>query len=86
MEDLLIEEAASSELKITLGDLLVFIHWMTEMEKSLERSVALPRMPELDSRKVKRWIQLVQRIKERFHRQEEKTEPISSLKRRSLEN
>jgi hypothetical protein len=86
MEDLVIEEVASAELKITLGEFLVFINWMTQIEKTLERSGALPPMPELGSGKVKGWIQLVQRIEKRFHRREEKTKPISSLKRRSLEN
>jgi len=73
MEDLVIEEeGASSALKITLGDFLVFINWMNQTEKSLERGEALPTTPELDSGKVKGWIQLVQRLEERFRRSEEK--------------
>jgi hypothetical protein len=86
MDDLVIEDAASSELKITLGEFLVFIGWMTQIEKTLERSGTLPPMPELNSGKIKGWIQLVQRIEERFHRREKNTKPISSLKRRSLES
>ena len=63
MEDLVIEEeGASSALKITLGDFLVFINWMNQTEKSLERGEALPTTPELDSGKIKGWIQLVQRL------------------------
>ena len=73
MEDLVIEEeGASSALHITLGDFLVFINWMNQTEKSLERGEALPTTPELDSSKVKGWIQLVQRLEERFRRSEEK--------------
>ena len=73
MEDLVIEEeGASSALKITLGDFLVFINWMNQTEKALERGEALPTTPELDSGKVKGWIQLVQRLEERFRRSEEK--------------
>lgn len=73
MEDLVIEEeGASSALKITLGDFLMFINWMNQTEKSLERGEALPAVPELDSGKVKGWIQLVQRLEERFRRSEEK--------------
>ena len=73
MEDLVIEEeGASSALKITLGDFLVFINWMNQSEKALERGEALPTNPELDSGKVKGWIQLVQRLEERFRRSEEK--------------
>ena len=73
MEDLVIEEEGpSSALKITLGDFLVFINWMNQAEKSLEHTEALPTLPDLDSGKVKGWIQLVQRLEERFRRSEEK--------------
>ena len=72
MEDLVIEEGASSALKITLGDFLVFINWMNQMEKALDRADALPNIPDLDSGKVRGWIQLVQRLEERFRRSEEK--------------
>jgi hypothetical protein len=73
MEDLVIEEeGASSALKITLGDFLVFINWMNQTEKSLDRAEALPTLPDLDSGKVKGWVQLVQRLEERFRRSEEK--------------
>jgi hypothetical protein len=73
MEDLVIEEeGTSSALTITLGDFLVFINWMNQTEKALERAEALPAMPQLDSGKVRGWIQLVQRLEERFRRSEEK--------------
>ena len=74
MEELVIEEeaGASSALQITLGDFLVFIKWMNQTEKSLDRGEALPTVPELDSDKVKGWIQLIRRLEERFHRSEEK--------------
>jgi hypothetical protein len=50
MEDLVIEEeGASSALKITLGDFLVFINWMNQTEKALERGEALPTTPELEA-------------------------------------
>ena len=73
MEDLIIEEeGASSALKITLGDFLVFINWMNQTEKALDRGDTLPSLPELDSGKIKGWIQLVQRLEERYRRSEEK--------------
>ena len=74
MEELVIEEedGASSALQITLGDLLIFIKWMNQTEKSLDRAEALPSLPDLESSKVKVWIQLVQRLEERFRRSEEK--------------
>ena len=71
MEDLVIEEeGASSALKITLGDFLVFINWMNQTEKSLDRGEALPTLPDVDSGKVRVWIQLVLRLEERFRRSE----------------
>jgi len=74
MEDLVIEEeeGASSALQITLGDYLVFIKWMNQTEQALNRAEALPTLPDVDSGKVKGWIQLVQRLEERFRRSEEK--------------
>ena len=72
MEDLVIEDGASSALKITLGDFLVFINWMNQLEKALDRGEVLPAMPDLDSGKVRGWIQLVQRLEDRFRRSEEK--------------
>jgi hypothetical protein len=73
MEDLIIEEeGASSALSITLGDFLVYINWMNQTEKALERGEALPSSPELESGKVKGWIQLLQRLEDRFRRSEEK--------------
>jgi hypothetical protein len=74
MEELVIEEedGASSALQITLGDFLIFINWMNQTEKSLDRAEALPSLPDLESGKVKGWIQLVQRLEERFRRSEEK--------------
>ena len=73
MEDLVIEEeGASSALQITLGDFLVFIKWMNQAEKSLDRAEAFPAIPDLDSDKVKGWIQFVLRLEERFRWSEEK--------------
>jgi hypothetical protein len=72
MEDLVIEDGATSALEITLGDFLVFINWMNQTEKSLDRAEPLPALPNLDSAKIRGWIQLVQRLEERFRRSEEK--------------
>ena len=72
MEDLVVEEqGASSALQITLGDFLVFINWMNQTEKSLDHAEAMPTTPDMDSGKVRGWIQLVQRLEERFRRSEE---------------
>jgi hypothetical protein len=75
MEELLFEEeeGASSAFKITLGDVFVFIKWMNESQKSLDRAEAPPPLPGLDSGKVKDWVQLIQRLEEGFHRNEERT-------------
>jgi len=72
MEDLIIEVEASLVSKITLSDLLIFINWMNQMEKALERGVASPPIPALHSDKVRVWMQLVQCLEERFRLSEEK--------------
>ena len=74
MEELVIEEeeGASSALQITLGDFLIFIKWMNQTEKSLDRGESLPIFPDLGSDKVKGWIRLLQRLEERSRRSEVK--------------
>jgi hypothetical protein len=73
MEELIFEEEGpSSAFAITLVDVFVFIKWMDQTETSLARAEALPPLPELDSGKVKGWIQLVQRLEERFRLNEER--------------
>ena len=80
MESLVIEEeeGISSALAITLGDVLLFINWMNQIEKSLDRGEALPPPPELDSGKVKGWIQLIQRLEERFRWSEERKRALEA--------
>ena len=74
MESLVIEdeEGTSSALAITLGDLLLFINWMKQTDNSLDRGETLPPPPDLDSGKVRGWIQLIQRLEERFRWSEER--------------
>ena len=81
MEELVFEEevGAASPFKITLGDLLVFIKWMNETEQSLDRAEASPPLPDLDSDKVKGWMQLVQRLEEGFRRKEERTMALEAV-------
>ena len=45
---------------------------MNQTEKSFDRAEALPPLPDVDSGKVKVWVQLIQRLEERFRRSEEK--------------
>ena len=67
MDELVFEEVgASSAFAITLGDVLAFNNWMDQTERSLDRAEALPPLPDLDSGKVKGWIQVIQRLEERF--------------------
>jgi len=80
MEELVFEEeeGAASAFKITLGDLLVFIKWMNETQKSLDRAEGSPPLPDVDSGKVKGWIQLVRQLEERFRWSEEQTRALEA--------
>jgi len=79
MEDLVFEEeGAASPFKTTLGDLLVFIKWLNETEKSLDRAETSPPLPDVDSGKVKGWIQLVQRLEEGFRLNEKKKRAVEA--------
>jgi hypothetical protein len=73
VEELVIEEdGPSSALDIPLGDVLAFIMWMNHTRKSLDGDYALPNFPDVSSRKVHSWVQLVQRLDQRVRRSEEK--------------
>jgi hypothetical protein len=79
MEELVFEgEGTPSAFKITLGDVLVFIHWMNQIDKSLDRAEAVPPLPDVDSGKVKGWVHLVQRLEESFRREEEQTRALEA--------
>jgi len=74
MEELVFEaeDGPISALNITLWDVFVFVKWMDQTKTSLDRGDALPPAPDLDSVKVKAWIQLVQRLEEHSRWNEEK--------------
>ena len=73
MNDLVFElDSTTSALKITLGDLLVFINWMQQTEKSLEIGEGLPDAPEVESGKILGWVNLIQKLEERFRQGKEK--------------
>jgi predicted nucleic acid-binding Zn-ribbon protein len=80
MEELVFEEDedAPSAFNITLGDVLVFINWMNQIEKSLDRAEALPPLPDVDSDKVRGWIQLVRRLEEGLSRNEEQKRALEA--------
>jgi hypothetical protein len=75
MENHAIEKrGAPSALKMTLGDVLLFIKWMNEAEKALDRAEAFPAIPpELDNGTVGMWVQIIHGFEKRFRRSEEWT-------------
>ena len=73
MNDLVFElDSTTSALRITLGDLLVFINWMQQADKALESGEQLPDGPEVDSSQVLGWVSLIQKLDERLRRTREK--------------
>ncbi len=65
--DLVFElDSTTSALRITLGDLLVFINWMQQADKALENGELLPETPEVESGKVLAWVTLMQKLDERM--------------------
>ena len=50
-----------SSLNITLGELVVFINWMQQAEKSMSQGQRLPIAPQLTQGAVNRWVQMVLR-------------------------
>ncbi len=80
MEELVFEaeDRPISALNLTLWDVFVFVKWMDQTETSLGRAEALPPAPDLDSGKVKAWIQLVQRLEEHSRLNEEKKQALEA--------
>ncbi len=73
MNDLVFElDSTTSALKITLGDLLVFINWMQQADKALDHGERLPDPPEVESGQVLTWVSLIQKLDERFNQGKEK--------------
>ena len=71
--DLVFElDSTTSALRITLGDLLVFINWMQQADKALENGELLPETPEVESGKVLGWVTLMQKLDERMRQGREK--------------
>ncbi len=66
MNDLVFElDGTTSALKITLGDLLVFINWMQQADKAVLNGEQIPEAPEVESEKVLGWVNLFQKLEER---------------------
>ncbi len=73
MNDLVFElDSTTSALKITLGDLLLFINWMQQADHSVEHGENMPDAPDLESGKVLGWINLIQKLEDRYRRSQEK--------------
>lgn len=73
MNDLVFElDSTTSALKITLGDILVFINWMQQADKAIETGEVLPDAPDVESEKILGWVNLIQKLEERFRLGKEK--------------
>ena len=73
MSDMVFElDSTTSALKITLGDLLVFINWMQQADRAMEMGEALPDAPDVESAQIQGWAELIRRLDERFRRSKEK--------------
>lgn len=65
-------DSTAAALKLTIRDLVLFINWMHHAHRAFEHGGALPSTPELESEQVKSWVQLVQKLEDRFRRSEGK--------------
>ncbi len=73
MSDMVFElDGTTSALKITLGDLLVFINWMQQADRAMEMGEPMPDAPDVDSAQIQGWIDLIRKLEERFRRSKEK--------------
>lgn len=65
-------QSTAATSKVTLGDLLVFINWIQQVQRAYEGGDALPPSPDVDSEQVKSWVHLVGKLHERFRQSEDK--------------
>lgn len=73
MSDMVFElDSTTSALKVTLGDLLVFINWMQQADRAVEMGEQLPEPPEVESAQVQGWIELLRKLDDRYRRSKEK--------------
>lgn len=73
MSDMVFElDSTTSALKVTLGDLLVFINWMQQADRAMEMGEPLPEAPDVESAQIHSWIDLIHKLEERFRRSKEK--------------
>ncbi len=52
-------------LKLSLRDVLVFVNWIQQVQEALDGAQPLPAMPELESARVRSWVELIQKLDER---------------------
>ena len=71
-EGVLSVQSTASALKVTLGDLLVFINWMQQAQRAYEQGGGLPSLPEVDSDQVRAWAQLVEKLQARCRQGEDR--------------
>lgn len=73
MSDMVFElDSTTSALKITLGDLLVFINWMQQADRAMEMGEQVPDAPDVESAQIQGWAELIRRLDERYRRSKEK--------------
>ncbi len=64
--------STATMLKIGLGDFIVFLNWMHHSHEAFEHGDPLPTAPELESDRLRAWVQLIQKLEHRYRRGEEK--------------
>lgn len=71
-EGVLSAQGTDSALKVTLGDLLVFINWMQQSHRAFDQGEGLPALPAVDSDQVRAWAQLVEKLQARYRQSEDR--------------
>ncbi len=71
-EGVLSPQGTEAALKVTLGDLIVFINWMQQAERALDQGEGLPSLPAVDSDQVRAWTRLVEKLQARYRQGEDR--------------
>ena len=71
-EGAVIVQSTATALRVSIGDLLIFINWMQQAHKAYEMGNALPGTPQVESDQVKSWIHLIHTLQERYRQSEDR--------------
>lgn len=77
-EGAVIVQSTATALRVTLGDVLLFVNWMQQAHRAYESGSPLPGAPQVESDQVRSWMQLLETLQERYRQSEDRQMALES--------